>query len=268
MSQKRTSPWRSVAPLALFALGALTMLPASLAAQFTPQGPRTPRARPDFMFGRPHVTVSIRGGYAMPTQTPGAVYNQLPPDQALILYRNNFNSPAVSGELAVKATDRLDIVMDLGYSGGKIGSEFKNWVDNNNLPIQQSTSFTRTPLTFGLKEYLWSPGRSIGQLAWIPRSWAPFVGAGAGWVWYTFKQSGDFVDFQTSNVYSDHYESSGRAATANVFGGADWTLSPTIALTAEGRYSWAHAPMGRDFQGFRNLSLSGFQASAGISLRF
>lgn len=265
MSQKRTSPRRSVA---LLVLSVLTVLPASLAAQLTPQRPPTRQQRPDFLFGRPHVTVSIRGGYAMPLETPSDVYNQLGADQALRLYRNNFNSASISGEFAVRATDRMDIVMDLGYAGGKIGSEYDQWVDNNNLPIQQTTRFTRKPLTFGIKEYLWSPGRSIGQLAWIPRQWTPFVGAGAGWVWYTFKQTGDFVDFQTNDVYSDRYESSGRTGTVHLFGGADWTLAPNFALTVEGRYSWAKAPMGQDFVGFKDLNLSGFQASAGISLRF
>lgn len=260
-----TSPWKSAA---LLALSIVAALPASLAGQFTPRMPPSARQRPDFMFGRPHVSLSIMGGYAIPGEVPRDVYSQLPADQSLILYRKNFNSAAVSGELAVRATDRLDVVMDMGYSGGKIGSEYLNFVDNNNLPIQQTTTFTRRPLTFGVKAYLWNPGRSIGRLAWIPTRWVPFVGASAGWVWYTFVQSGDFVDFQNNNVYSDRLESSGKAATADVFGGADWSLSPHFALTAEARYSWAHAPMGQDFQGFKEIDLSGLRASAGVSLRF
>ncbi|MCG6988781.1 MAG: hypothetical protein LJF06_11450 [Gemmatimonadetes bacterium] len=265
MRSTGATPWRFVA---LLALSAAVGLPASLAGQFTPRAPAQ-RQRPDFMFGRPHVSLTILGGYAIPSATPNGVINtQLPTDQALTFYRKNFNSAAVTGELAVRATDRLDIIMDLGYSGGKVRSEYTNWVDNNNLPIQQTTRLTRTPLTFGVKAYLWSPGRSIGQLAWIPAHWVPFVGAGAGWVWYRFEQSGDWVNFQNNNVYSDTYRASGRGATANVFGGADWSVSPHLVLTAEGRYSWAHAPMGGDFQNFRDINLSGFRASAGISLRF
>lgn len=259
-------PWRFVV---LLALSGAVGLPASLAGQFTPQAPPQ-RQRPDFMFGRPHVSLTLMGGYAIPSETPGAVYAQVGSDQALTFYRKNFNSASVTGELAVRATDRLDIIMDLGYSGGKVGSEYTNWVDNNNLPIQQTTTFTRTPLTFGVKAYLWNPGRSIGQLAWIPAHWVPFVGGGVGWTWYKFVQSGDFVDFaNNNNVYSDRLESSGRGATANLFGGAEWSLSPHFLLTAEGRYSWAHAPMGPAFNGIKpNIDLSGFRASAGITLRF
>jgi hypothetical protein len=267
MRSTGATPWRFVA---LLALSAAVGLPASLAGQFTPQAPPQ-RQRANFMFGRPHVSLTLMGGYAMPSETPNEMVNvggRIPADQELTFYRNKFNAASVSGELAVRATDRLDIVMDLGYTGGKINSEYTNWVDNNNLPIQQTTTLSRWPLTFGAKAYLWNPGRSIGQLAWIPTHWVPFVGGGVGWMWYRFVQSGDFVDFTDNNVYSDRYESSGRGAMANVFGGADWSLSPHFLLTAEARYSWAHAPMGQDFQGFRDIDLSGFRASAGISLRF
>lgn len=267
-TSRRTSHWKSAA---LLAMGLAAALPASLAGQFTPQGPPLQRQRPNFLFGHPHVSLTLFGGYTMPTESPNQIINvggRLPADQALSFYRKNFNSAAVSGELAVRATDRLDIVMDLGYSAAKTGSEYTNWLDNNNNPIQQTTRLSRTPLTFGLKAYLWKPGRAIGTLAWIPKPWVPFVGASAGWVWYKFEQTGDFIDYTNNNIYSDTYRVAGKAGTVDVFAGADWSLAPHFVLTAEGRYAWAHGPMGTDFQGFRSLNLSGFTASAGVSLRF
>jgi hypothetical protein len=253
------------------ALSVMLALPASLAAQFTPRVPPSQRQRPDFLFGHPHVVASLRVGYAMPTEGPGEIVNvggRFPSDQALDFYRHNLNSASVEGELAVRATERLYITGDVGYAGGKTRSEYVNYVDNNNLPIQQTTRLSRTDLTFGVKEYLWAPGRSIGRLAWVPRQWAPFVGAAGGWMWYTFRQSGDFVDFQDLSVYSDRYGTSAKTGTFNVFGGADLTLSPFFSLTVEGRYTWAHAPMQGDFSGFKDINLSGFRASGGISLRF
>ena len=52
-------------------------------------------------------------------------------------------------------------------------SEFRHWLDNNDLPIQQTTEFQRVPLTASLKMYLGPPGRSIGRFAWIPKRFAP-----------------------------------------------------------------------------------------------
>ncbi|MCG6956101.1 MAG: hypothetical protein LJF04_08925 [Gemmatimonadetes bacterium] len=254
----RLPSWKAVA---LVGLSALTAFPLSA------QVPRQREQRPDFLFKRPSVTFGVRVGYSMPGETPNDFNKQLPDSMQFMYSHGHFNSAAVSGELAVRATERLDVVADFAYSGSKVPSEYRDWVDNNDLPIQQTTKFTRRSLTFGLKEYLWDRGRSVGHLAWVPRQWAPFAGLSAGWTWYRFEQTGDFVDFTTFGVFPDRFVSSGRTGTVQAFAGADWTLSPNLMLTAEGRYTRARVPMEQDFQGV-NINLSGFQASAGISLRF
>jgi hypothetical protein len=111
-------------------------------------------------------------------------------------------------------------------------------------------------------------GRSVGRFAWIPEAWTPFVGAGAGWVFYRFERDGEFIDYETLNIYRDRFISDGSAPTIHVYGGADWSLSPMVFLTAEGRYAWARADMGVDFVGFDPMDLSGFQVATGISIRF
>jgi hypothetical protein len=258
MLRIRRSSWPLAALLGLGA--ALTAVPAGAQSR-----PPVTSTRPDFLFRRPTVSVSLRGGYAMPSAS-GGIFDQVRGD--LTISRHAFNGAAVSGELAVRATERMDVVVDLGRSGNEVRSEFRHFTDNLDNPIEQTTRFTRTPLTFGVKGYLWNRGRSVGHFAWIPQRWTPFIGAGAGWVWYSFVQKGDFIDFQDYAVFSDRYVSEGRTSTFHVFGGADWSLGPAFFLTAEGRYAWARSPMEQDFQGFDRIDLSGFQASAGISLRF
>ena len=39
----------------------------------------------------------------------------------------------------------------------------------------------------------------ISRLAWIPRTFMPYVGAGGGYGTYEFRQNGDFVDFDNGN---------------------------------------------------------------------
>jgi hypothetical protein len=144
----------------------------------------------------------------------------------------------------------------------------REWVGVDDLPIEQITEFKRMPLTVGVKAYLADRGRRVGRFAWIPEKWAPFVGAGLGVVWYDYDQTGEFVDYVTLEIFRDHFTSEGSAPTIHVFGGADWSLGPSLFLTAEGRYGWAKADMGSDFVDFDQIDLSGFQATAGISLRF
>jgi hypothetical protein len=158
--------------------------------------------------------------------------------------------------------------VDVSVAQTRSRSEFRDWVDTDDLPIEQKTEFQRVPLTFGVKAYLKDRGRSVGRFAWVPAQWAPYVGAGAGWVWYRFRQDGDFVDYDTLDIFTDTFTSRGRAPTLHLYGGADWSLGPNFFLTAEARYAWASADMGGDFVGFDPVDLSGLQATVGLSVRF
>jgi hypothetical protein len=139
------------------------------------------------------------------------------------------------------------------------------------VPIVQTTRFQRVPVTGSIKAYLAPRGRSVGRLAWVPTKLAPYVGAGGGFLWYRFKQDGDFVDFarQTGNIFTSTFESDKWTPSAHAFTGVDYSLSPRVALTGEARYTWGRAPLNRDyFTGFERIDLSGVAATAGLSFRF
>ncbi len=220
---------------------------------------------PGFLFQRPDVQFELRGGYSV-ARANSDIYNFV--TDSLTLNKNDFNAFMIGGQLGFRITNRWAGAIDFAYAGGKRPSQERFWVDNNNLPIQQTTTFSRIPLTFRVKYYLLPRGQSISKFAWIPSGWSPYVGAGAGVMWYTFKQSGDFVDSQSLNVFHDRFSSSGSAPTLDAFAGADVSLNKTFVLTGEARYDWARAPMGQDFVGFNKIDLSGFQFSVGIGARF
>lgn len=220
---------------------------------------------PDFLFRVPNVTLGIRGGYAVATAS-GGIFEFT--REQLTVGRTDFSAPSFGAQLAIRVTPRTDVAFDLGVANAVARSEFRDWVDNDDLPIEQETEFYRLPLTLGIKTYLRDRGRSVGRFAWIPARWAPFVGAGAGWVWYRFEQEGDWVDFETLDVFSDRFTSRGHTPTVHLYGGADWSLGPAVLLTAEARYAWARSEMGGDFVGFEAMDLSGVQASVGIAVRF
>lgn len=247
---------RSLTGIALVALAVLSALPSALAAQ---------RRHPDFMFRTPRVSLSMRAGYALPTAS-SEIFDFT--RQQLTVNRSDFGSATFMGELGIRTTDRLDVVLDLGYARSRTPSEFRDWVGTDDLPISQTTEYRRVPFTVGVKGYLTDRGRAIGRFAWIPKKVSPFVGASAGWVWYSFSQDGEFVDYDTYDIFNDTFKSEGSAPTLHVFAGSDWSLSPYFLLTGELRYAWARAEMDGDFVGFDRMDLSGFQATAGISVRF
>jgi hypothetical protein len=218
-----------------------------------------------FLFGAPLGSVSIRGGYAVP-RAGSDLFSFV--QQQLTVSKSDFNAPTFAADVAIRLTPRFDLVLGSGYAGSSTASEFRKYVDNNDQPIQQTTTFRRVPLTASLRLNLVPEGRSIGRFAWIPSTLVPYVGAGGGAMWYSFGQTGDFVDYQTLNVYNDEFHSSGWTAMAHAFAGVEYSLTPRFALTGEGRYTWASAPLSSDFSGFQRLDLSGAMVTAGLSIRF
>jgi hypothetical protein len=217
-----------------------------------------------YLFGTPAAQITIRGGYAHPT-AGSDLFDQVTTD--LTLNRSSFSGFTAGGSIAVRVAPRFDVALDLDYAGTTKGSEYRGYVDNNNLPIQQTTAFTRVPVILSGRYYLTERGRSVGRLAWIPASVAPWIGAGGGAMWYRFRQEGDFVNFNTGSVFSTQVESSGWAAAAQGMGGVDVTLTPRIAVTGDARYTWARAPLSGDFVGFQRLDLSGVSVTLGLTFR-
>lgn len=218
----------------------------------------------DFLFQRPSVTLGVRIGYAIP-RADSEIFDFTRDE--LTIEKGDFNAVAVAADLGIRLTDRIDLAFGVGYENSEIDSESRDFIGDDDLPIFQSTAFRRVPFTVGLKAYLTERGRRISDLAWIPGKFAPFVGGGAGFVWYEFQQEGEFVDFETLDIFYDYFTSSNGSPLAYATAGFDYSLGLRWILTAEARYSWASADMGDDFIGFERIDLNGLRAAFGFSVR-
>jgi hypothetical protein len=257
---------RLVAPLVggMLALGAAVALPSTAVAQ---------RGGGDgFLFDRPSASLTLRGGFTRPT-VDSEIFTFI--TDTLTLGRRDFDGATFGASLGIWISPRFDIVLSADHATQSKQSRFENWweegpttSDEDDLPIRQTTRFARTPLALGVRAYLLPRGRSIGQFAWVPARVAPYIGIGAGAMYYEFEQDGDFVDFVDETIFTDILESSGWSATANGTVGFDLSLSPRVALTTEGKYTWAEAAMSEDFVDFDRIDLSGLSASIGLTFRF
>jgi hypothetical protein len=218
-----------------------------------------------FFMGTPRGSFTVRGGWAL-ASARSDVFTFTTDN--LTLDRGDFSSPVIDLDFAIRLLPRTDLVISSAFTGTRKKSEFRNFIDNNDAPIEQTTGFDRIPVTVSVKQYLSNRGRSIGKLAWIPTRVAPYVGAGGGAMWYRFRQTGDFVDFQTNDVFNAVLESQGWAPTGHALAGGEVTINPRLAFVTEGRYTWAKAKLQNDFSGFDRIDLSGFTTTAGIAVRF
>jgi len=219
-----------------------------------------------FLFRPPSGTVAIRGGFDV--ARAGSEVFRFVTDELTVSQRD-FSAPSIVFEVTHRVSPRVDAVFGVASSRSSTHSEYRRFLDNDDLPIEQTTAFQRVPLTASLKVYLADPGRSIGRFAWIPKRFAPYLGAGGGAMWYRLRQEGDFIDFATLKVFPDTFDSDGWAPTVHAFAGTEVSLSSRFAVSVEGRYQWARASLNaRDFSGFDPIDLSGFAVTSGITIRY
>jgi hypothetical protein len=216
-----------------------------------------------YMFGPPDARFSIHAGYSR-AGAGGDLFDEVTTN--LSLDKSDFSGPTIGGELAMTLSPRLDLALQVDYAGITKGSDYRHFAENG-APIRQTTTFRRVPITANIRAYLLPRGRDIGKLAWIPASVVPWIGAGGGAMWYQFKQQGDFVDLSNLNIYSDFFDSNGWTPTLQGMGGVDINLSTRLAFTADLRYNWARADLGRDFVGYNKIDLSGVSTALGFTIR-
>lgn len=256
----RTSPARRAGLAGLLSLMLVPLAAPSASAQSSGKG---------FLFGEPRWTMTLRGGFDR--AIAGSDIFTFMTD-TLTLDKGDFSGFTVGADLAYAVTSRVDIAVGAGFVRSAKTSEFREYIGTDDLPINQTTTFSRLPVTATVKAYLYPRGRSIGSLAWIPTRFSPYVGAGGGALRYDFRQEGEFVDTQegteTFNVFYDEFVSSGWTPTTHALVGAEFALSPRLGISTEGRYGWARSDLSADFVAFNPIDLSGFSATMGFIIRF
>lgn len=243
---------------------ALTTFGLALAgsAEATPAPQQAP---PDFRFAAPNMTFGLRGGWLFASANSD-IYDFT--TEILTLEKSDFDSPVFAMDFGWKVAKQLDAVLGFEYSGRTRRSEYRDYVDQDGIPIVQDTKLTQTPLTLSLKYYLASRGRAVGQYAWVPTKVLPYVGGGVGYTYYRFEQSGDFVDFLDLTIFTDQFESSGWTFSGHAFAGLDVSLSNSLGFVAEARYQWASADLRGSFIGFEPINLTGLRVTAGVNWKF
>jgi len=221
----------------------------------------TEETKSDFLFGTPNGFLALRMGLFRP-RADSDVFDMITSE--LTVKKSDFRSFNLGVDAGFSLNERLDVVFSLDFSKRTLHSEFRNYVDELDQPITQTTYFSQTPLTAGIKYMLLPRGRSVGRYAWMPSIVTPFVEGGGGLLTYEFWQSGDFVDSTTLEIFPAYLESSGTAPILYLGGGVDVHLLKSAFLTLDLRYSWAKDKMNGDFVGFKPIDLSGFRATAGV----
>lgn len=219
---------------------------------------------PDFLFGAPRGSVGLRGSWTL-LRAESDWYDFV--SRELTLDRDDFRTAGIAADVGVTVAPRLDAVVTVEYGSRTTPSEARNWLENG-LPILQTTEMRQTVLSGGVRVPLSPPGRDVSSLAWVPNRWVPYIGGGAGALYYKVRQYGDFVE-PNGAIFTDAFESAGWTPMAYLNGGLGIQLVRRLYLSVDARYQWADARLGTSsFVGFEPLDLSGVRLSTGINVLF
>ena len=219
----------------------------------------------DFLFGRPRASLVARGGWQMAAASSD-IYDFF--NEQLTIDDGDFDAFVFGLDFGYTLASRIDVVAGFEVTHTDISSEYRDFVDDNDLPILQNTRLTALPFTVSAKAYLTPRGREVSRFAYLPAKIRPYAGGGIGFTWYELEQVGDFIDFVDLTIFTSAFHSSGFGFTTQVFGGVEVSLTPRWFLVGEGRYLWSDADLEGDFVGFEPIDLSGVRLSAGVGFVF
>jgi hypothetical protein len=229
--------------------------------------PAHAQSSPDFLFGSPRGMVGVRSGWIFASANSDLfTFVQ----QHLTVERKDFNAPAIGVDVELAFAPRASAVIGFDFSRASKNSEYRDFVDNQRLPITQTTRLSELNFSGSIKMAVTPRGREISSRAFVPAAVTPYVGAGAGLLRYEFLQFGDFIDVDSASldIFADTFRSAGWAPSAHVFGGVDVRVYKRLYVSGEGRYLWSSGTPDRDFIDFDAIDLAGFKATAGIHYLF
>jgi hypothetical protein len=157
------------------------------------------------------------------------------------------------------------LMLSAGFSGSSASEPARYLVDESGAPLEHHLDLYTLSLTAG---YLFYP-------AGIEHRVIPYLGVGAG------LYAGELSSYRNSYV-SDDCDEDGNCTTVYngsqdsffftlgyfAVAGLEVPVSPHTALLMDVRYTVAHAQLGGDFTGNRDLDLSGGQYTVGMAMHF
>jgi hypothetical protein len=159
----------------------------------------------------------------------------------------------------------LELGVHLDGYGRTLDTSYRDYTREGDVEIQQRLKLSIVPLGATLRLMPTSKNAPI----------APYVGVGVDAIFYSYEESGDFVDFSDPElgIYTDDFRATGAALGVHAVAGLRVYLSRDLAIVGEGRYQWAKRDMGDDFApnepGLVNrIDLSGASFTVGLHLRF
>ena len=178
--------------------------------------------------------------------------------ETFTIERSDFDSLIGGVEFSIELSEHVDLAFGVETSSSTVFSNYRDLVFDDGGEILQDLTLRTTPVTAGVRIF------PIGKFHRV----FPYVTGGGGLYVYEYREEGEFVDFDTFDIYGDLFLDRGVAYGGYLGAGVEVGVSELAYIFGEYRRHWARGTHGGDFQGFGRFDLRANQMSFGVNLRF
>jgi hypothetical protein len=176
----------------------------------------------------------------------------------LLFNLDDFKTASFGGEWEFPLIEHLHASLGVGLTTKSVPSIYTDFYEDDGSEIEQDLSLRIVPFTAAIR-YL--PLRRDAPVQ-------PYIGAGVGIFAWRYSESGEFINFNTGEVFRDTFSGSGATAGPVILGGVDFSLG-SWSIGGEIRYQSAQGELPEDqsFAGSK-IDLGGFTYSATVKVKF
>lgn len=172
---------------------------------------------------------------------------------------DQFNNASVGAEWLVGFGDYLEAGFGVGFYQETVLSVYDDFIDEDGTEIEQDFKLRVTPVTATARFFPFGMQNTI----------QPYAGAGIGFFNWRYSEVGEFIDFNTFDVFRDRFVADGNDVGGVYLGGVRVLVGSRYAVGAEVRYQDVNGVVGID-QGFldERIDLGGLTSSFTFNVRF
>ena len=172
---------------------------------------------------------------------------------------DQFNNASVGAEWLVGLGDYVEAGVGAGFYQQTVFSVYNDFINDDGSEIPQDFKLRVTPLTATARFFPFGM-RSAVQ---------PYAGAGVGLFNWRYSEVGDFIDFNTFDVFPDRFVATGNDVGGVYLAGVRVLAGSHYGVGAEVRYQDVQGVVGID-AGFldERIDLGGLTTSFTFNIRF
>jgi Outer membrane protein beta-barrel domain len=178
--------------------------------------------------------------------------------EPLLFEVDDFGGLTIGGEYLIGIGKYVEAGVGVGFYQQTVPTIYEFVTRPDDTEIDQDLKLRIVPLTATLKFV--PTGRDA--------SFQPYIGAGIAALFWSYSETGEFVDAVTSEIFRDSFTADGTEVAPVIFGGLRAPVGASMMLGGEVRYQKADAELPvDDFLGDR-LDLGGLTFQANLTWRF